>query len=223
MINNREAAISETLKWEGGYSNVAADPGGPTNYGITIYDARKYWKPDATAADVKSMPKSIAINIYRSKYWKTPFYDCDKLAAGVDLAVFDFGVLAGPSRAKRYLDISVGGTAEQTINKLCDNRLSFLKGLHTWPVFGKGWSNRVTGIRKASLQMAADALKQPKGSQVLVGTFASLTAAMAASYHWLGSHKALLVLGGAFAALALYETIFSSRKSNVNQTQNLVQ
>lgn len=154
VASNRTAAITETLKWEGGYSNHAADPGGATNYGITIHDVRKYIKKDATPADVKALTKQQAINIYTTKYWKTPYYDCDKLASGVDLAVFDFGVNSGPSRAKKYLDASVGGSSIETINKLCDKRLAFVKGLSTWPVFGAGWSNRIAGIRKKAIQMS---------------------------------------------------------------------
>lgn len=151
---NKNIAIAETLKWEGGYSNNPSDPGGPTNWGITIADARKYWKKDASAADVKLMPKSVAIDIYASKYWKTPQYDCDKLESGVDLAVFDFGVNSGPARAKKYLLESVGGSAEETVIKLCDKRLAFLKGLQTWPVFGKGWVRRVAGIKSKALALA---------------------------------------------------------------------
>ena len=127
MINNREACIKETLKWEGGYSNHPSDPGGATNWGITIIDARKYWKANATPADVKAMPLSVAIDIYTKRYWRTPYYDCDKLNAGVDLAVYDFGVNSGPARAKKYLDKAVGGTDQETIKKLCSSRLAFLQ------------------------------------------------------------------------------------------------
>jgi lysozyme family protein len=63
--SNREASISKTLTYEGGYTNDRRDPGGATNWGITIFDARLYWKHDASPADVKAMPKSVAIDIYR--------------------------------------------------------------------------------------------------------------------------------------------------------------
>ena len=61
-------ALRRLLTHEGGYTNHPADPGGPTNFGITIYDYRKYVKPGATAADVKAMKvdeakASIAPNI----------------------------------------------------------------------------------------------------------------------------------------------------------------
>lgn len=170
MRNNREQAIKETLKWEGGYTNHPSDPGGPTNWGITIADAKKYWKKDASASDVKAMPLDVAVSIYTTKYWKTPYYDCDKLDSGVDLTVFDFGVNSGPSRAKKYLDLSIGGSTEETINKLMDKREAFLRSLKTFPVFGKGWINRTKGIRTTALRMArnrpekpADALKTKTG------------------------------------------------------------
>src|SRR5687768_4378075 len=107
MKENRQKAIETTLKWEGGYVNHPQDPGGATNYGITIADVRKYVKKDATPEDVRSLTKAQAIEIYTSKYWKTNYYDCDTLDSGVDLAVFDFGVNSGPSRAKKFLDKAV--------------------------------------------------------------------------------------------------------------------
>ena len=55
---NYGECITRLLKHEGGYTNHPADPGGPTNFGITIYDYRKYVKPGATAEDVRNMKES---------------------------------------------------------------------------------------------------------------------------------------------------------------------
>jgi lysozyme family protein len=41
------------------------------------------------------------------------------------------------------------------IARVCDERLAFLKGLKTWPVFGAGWGRRVAEVRAAALDMAA--------------------------------------------------------------------
>src|SRR5579862_2387533 len=101
MKQTYEEAITKVFKDEGGYTNDAADPGGPTNWGITIFDARMYWKPNATAADVKSMPKSVAEDIYRKHYANPIQYD--SLPAGVDYAVLDYGINSGNSRAIRVL------------------------------------------------------------------------------------------------------------------------
>ena len=48
------AAIARVFADEGGYTDDPKDPGGATNWGITIVDARKYWKADATPADVRA-------------------------------------------------------------------------------------------------------------------------------------------------------------------------
>jgi lysozyme family protein len=156
---NRDACILETLKWEGGYSNDPGDSGGPTNWGITIWDARKYWRKTATAADVRAMPRSIAVQIYENKYWKTPYYDCDHLHDGVDLAVFDYGVNSGPSRARAALMAAVGGPDSETIRRICAYRMTFLHNLNIWRLFGKGWARRVAGIQAVALKMSANPTK----------------------------------------------------------------
>ena len=50
-----DEALRRLLAHEGGYTNHPSDPGGPTNFGITIHDYRKYVKPNATAVDVRAM------------------------------------------------------------------------------------------------------------------------------------------------------------------------
>ena len=80
-----DEALRRLLAHEGGYTNHPSDPGGPTNFGITIHDYRKYVKPNATAADVKAMRLDEAKTIYRAKYWNA--MRCDELPAGVDYCV----------------------------------------------------------------------------------------------------------------------------------------
>src|SRR5437763_1209852 len=62
-------AIRRVLLSEGGYVNHPSDPGGPTNFGITLRDYRKFVKSNATAADVRAMKVEEAKAIYRGKYW----------------------------------------------------------------------------------------------------------------------------------------------------------
>jgi lysozyme family protein len=155
---NREASIKATLKHEGGYVDHPADPGGATNWGITIGVAREYWKKDATKADIKAMPQSVAVEIYRKRYWNE--IGGDSLPAGLDYAVYDFGVNSGPSRAKAYLALT-NGSVEDRIKQLCDARLVFLKKLKTWPTFGKGWGRRVSEVRALALKMARGSAEAP--------------------------------------------------------------
>ena len=90
------AAMVRVFADEGGYTNDPVDPGGATNWGITIFDARKYWKADATPADVKAMPKAVAADIYRKHYARPIRYD--DLPAGFDYSVLDAEISAAIQR-----------------------------------------------------------------------------------------------------------------------------
>ena len=176
MQSTYDEALRRLLTHEGGYSNDAADPGGPTNFGITIGDYRKYVKADATAADVQLMSVDAAKAIYRKRYWDAQ--RCDDLPAGVDYAVFDYGVNSGIGRSGKVLrrtlklpddtsavtDVVIAAAraanARDLITAICDERLRFLQSLSTWPVFGRGWGRRVSEVRAVALDMAA-AIKAP--------------------------------------------------------------
>ncbi len=172
-----DASLARLLAHEGGYTNHPSDPGGPTNFGITIADYRKYVKTDATANDVKTMTVAQAKAIYRARYWNA--LRCDDLPAGVDYAVFDYGVNSGvgrsskvlrrllklPDRAHTVSDAVIAAArrtdAATLVVAICDERLRFLKSLRTWPVFGKGWGRRVADVRAAALTMATSATAPP--------------------------------------------------------------
>lgn len=174
---NYDEALRCLLAHEGGYSNHPSDPGGPTHFGITIADYRRYLKPDATAADIRAMTVADAKAIYRARYWDAQH--CDELPAGVDYAVFDYGVNSGIGRSGKVLRrmLSLPDTtgkvsndvvtaarrvdARMLVEAICDERLRFLKSLKTWPVFGKGWGRRVAEVRAAALTMAARAAPPP--------------------------------------------------------------
>lgn len=166
-----DEALRRLLAHEGGYVNHPSDPGGPTNFGITLADYRKYRKPDATAADVRSMRLDEAKAIYRAKYWNAQ--RCDQLPAGVDYSIFDYGVNSGPGRSGKVLRRVLGlpdhtpAVTDDVLQALAkrdpkaviaainDERLSFLKRLRTWPSFGAGWSRRVAEVRSVSLRLAS--------------------------------------------------------------------
>jgi lysozyme family protein len=169
MKETYQDAMTRVYQDEGGYSNDPGDAGGPTMYGITIWDARKYWKPNATAADVKAMPKSVAAEIYEQHYAHPLAYD--QLPAGVDYAVLDYGINSGISRSTKVLQRIVGvpvdgimgpATISATnsanpvnlINAIYDERIAFLKRLGK-PQFMKGWMSRCNRGRKLALDLHA--------------------------------------------------------------------
>jgi len=172
-----DEALRRLLAHEGGYTNHPSDPGGPTNFGITIHDYRTYVKPGAMAADVRAMRLDEAKAIYRKRYWDAQ--RCDELPAGVDYSVFDYGVNSGIGRSGKVLRRVVGlpdtthvvtdevlravakRDPKAIVVAINDERLAFLKRLKTWPVFGKGWGTRVTGVRGTSLRMAGESMPLP--------------------------------------------------------------
>jgi len=173
---NFDTALARVLRHEGGYTNHPSDPGGPTNFGITIHDYRRYIRANGTALDIKNMKLADAAKIYRARYWDA--LRCDELPTGLDYAVFDYGVNSGVGRAAKVMQRLLGqvtsaamtdaviagmrnASPQALIVRLCDERLVFLRSLKTWPVFGAGWSRRVAEVRRDALAMAQGA---PKGT-----------------------------------------------------------
>jgi lysozyme family protein len=170
MKNNYDVALKEVLKSEGGYSNNPHDPGGPTKYGITIYDYRAYINKNGNANDVKNLTLDQAATIYKTKYWDK--VNGDTLPNGVDYCVFDYGVNSGVGRANKVYNKLVTSytDANKLIDAICDERLSFLKGLRTWPYFRKGWTARVAAVRSLSHRLAvepAQPVVPPKNTGVM--------------------------------------------------------
>src|SRR5262245_24871763 len=171
-------ALARLLVHEGGNDDDPRDPGGRTSRGILQreWDA---WRGSHSGlpADVWRAPQDQVEAIYRQKYWDA--LRGDDLPAGVDYAVFDYGVNSGIGRAARVLQRLVGSTVDgevgpdtiaaatranagKLIEAICDERLAFLQGLRTWPTFGKGWSRRVREVRTAARGLNA-APPSPQG------------------------------------------------------------
>lgn len=170
MQSSVRDAIQRLLIHEGGYVNHPSDPGGPTNFGITLADYRRYVKPNGTAADVRAMSKNTAISIYEKKYWDS--CRLDEVAAGVDYALFDYGVNSGIGRSGKVAR-RVCGLADNVstfndaviaalnarppkalISSICNERRRFLRSLKTYPVFSKGWERRVNEVESFSKFLA---------------------------------------------------------------------
>lgn len=167
--SNFQSCLKFTLRYEGGYVDHPADPGGATNLGITIHTLRKWRGESVTKADVRALTLKEAGQIYKSQYWDT--VQGDKLPPGVDLMVFDFGVNSGPSRAAKALQRAVGTRQDgvigldtieavharkpaDVINAISEIRGGFFRSLKTFKTFGKGWMARNTAVRQAALGMA---------------------------------------------------------------------
>lgn len=198
MKSNYNDCLSRLLKDEGGYTNDPRDPGGATNFGITIADYRKYINKYGTAEDVKNMTVGDAKRIYKPKYWDV--MGCDELTSGVDYTVFDYGVNSGVGRARKVLGKFNTLSGVPLINAINNERLAFLQSLKTWPVFGKGWGPRVERVRKYSTYLESHGPKDNTTAPVASGGLAGLGIAISQYFH---QHEAVILIGTAVLAVAI--------------------
>lgn len=157
-------ALDRVLQHEGGKVDDPQDPGGRTNQGVTqaVYSAYRK-KIGSSPRDVFDMHPDERDEIYREQYWNA--IKGDDLPVGLDYVVFDGAVNSGVSRSSKWLQQALGVEmdgivgvitlaaaktcdVDRTIDEICDIRMTFLKGLKHWPRFGRGWTTRVSGVRK---------------------------------------------------------------------------
>jgi uncharacterized protein (TIGR02594 family) len=158
-------ALAHVLNMEGGYTDDPADPGGPTNLGITLVDLAA-WKhqridnttePSLKAALIALTPIGVA-PIYLARYWETCC--AVSLPSALALMHFDAAVNHGLGNAARMLQQALGvtidgeigpetiGAAEtanvqDALSTYADIRRARYRALpHFWR-FGRGWLARV--------------------------------------------------------------------------------
>lgn len=100
MSDPFQEALGHTLKFEGGYVNHPADPGGETNFGITKRTA----VANGYAGDMKAIPLDVVARIYREVYWERAGLPAVATFLPV-LAqyLFDIGVNMGTATAGKML------------------------------------------------------------------------------------------------------------------------
>lgn len=183
MTDIFDTAFQNLLIWEGGYGNAAHDDGGPTNLGVVQaeYDAYRKRKGELHQS-VKYITKAEAEDIYRNEYWDATL--CGQLNPGVANCVFDSDVNSGDREGVKWLQeainqvvgkpyVTVDGKPgpatvaaanqcppDKLIDAILNIRLAFMKvcrnaeGELLWPHFGRGWNDRIIGVRKQSHALA---------------------------------------------------------------------
>jgi lysozyme family protein len=114
-----EIAIPVVLKHEGFYSNDKDDPGGATNWGISLrfLQARYLHNTDSDIDgdgdvdpdDIKKLGKEQAINIYRTDWWEKYQY-WRIVSQSIATKVFDFAVNMPAIKAHIILQRAVRAT-----------------------------------------------------------------------------------------------------------------
>lgn len=169
-MSNFDLAIPTIVKHEGGFVDHQKDPGGATNWGVSL----RYLKTlgqlgdidqdgDVDADDIRNMPKGFALTLYRDNWWSK--YQYFRIA-DQELAtkVFDLAINMGAKQCHKLLqracwafgqtikdDGVLGGISFATINLIDATKLlaefkrlaiQFYESLNK-PEFIKGWKARV--------------------------------------------------------------------------------
>jgi lysozyme family protein len=110
-----DTALRTVLAHEGGYGDDVGDPGGATNFGISLRFARTLGDLDGDgcanldldrdgdidADDIRRMTREDAARIYRSQWWDRHGYS--RFPAAVAVKTFDLAVNAGAVQAHKIL------------------------------------------------------------------------------------------------------------------------
>ncbi len=91
------------IRREGGYVNDPDDPGGATNFGVTVHTMRRLGLDldgdgDVDASDVRMLDKDRAREIFLKNYFYGP--KLDRLPKPLQASVFDMNVNAGAQAVK---------------------------------------------------------------------------------------------------------------------------
>jgi lysozyme family protein len=166
MTGNFKECLDLVLKSEGGWVNHPQDPGGETNLGVT----KRVWEEYVghPVKTLKNLTKDDVAPLYEQKYWR-PCY-AEVLPRGLDFVVFSMAVNAGPGRSVKLLQQSIGCVPDGIIGprtrglisssngatliaKFSETRREYYRSLKTFPIFGKGWLNRVDHEEAEALNM----------------------------------------------------------------------
>jgi lysozyme family protein len=155
-----DTAFHKLLGHEGGYVDHPDDPGGETNWGITVRVARL----NGYTGPMRDLPVETAKAIYRKDFWMTT--RCEELPAALRYPVFDAAVNSGVRQAVIWLQRAAGvdgmgadgvfgprtmlavkqQTPEALVRRMLGQRLRFMTDLKTWSAFGRGWARRIADL-----------------------------------------------------------------------------
>ena len=174
MNANFDMSFDRVMQSEGGYVWDKDDAGGETNLGVTIGAWSAYLGRPIKPGEMKTLTRSDVKPFYKKMYWDK--VRGDDLPQGVDYAVFDFAVNAGPGRAAKFLQQSVGATPDGAIGpgtmalvakttptdilqKFAQQKEAFYNSLAeknpTQQKFLTGWLSRVAHVQTAASSMRA--------------------------------------------------------------------
>ena len=156
-MSDFDKALAFVLRWEGGKADDPHDRGGRTNRGITQLTYNAWLKSQGRdPADVWDATLEETGDIYRMRFWGPS--GADKEEWPLNLALMDFAVHSGPTRARQKLqEVRTGGvtglTTQEAAEALVARRRAMLQrivvGNPSQRRFLNGWMNRINALEEA--------------------------------------------------------------------------
>jgi peptidoglycan LD-endopeptidase CwlK len=163
--------------YEGGFTDNPADPGGPTNWGIT-HTTLAQWRgvTSVTAAQVEAMSYEEAKEIYFARYWSR--MKCGAMPGPLALAVYNVGLHSGTKTGATFLQEALNAQGAgleadgdigpltlakisrfdlgRTLVRVLDLYEARLRAHPRFDVFGNGFMNRVAQLRAETSKWLVD-------------------------------------------------------------------
>ncbi len=167
-------AVEIVLKEEGGYVDHPDDPGGATNWGISLRFLKNLFgrgdldrDGDIDASDIRAMTREDAMEFYHEEFWFPA--KLDRLPLFLAISIFDAAVNQGRGRAIKWLQEILGVKADGVIGPVTLQRLqksdptklffSFVlkrfvayQQTKNFNIFGDGWTNRIINVHAAAIK-----------------------------------------------------------------------
>jgi lysozyme family protein len=168
MIGNFKNCLALLLKSEGGFTDKLGDGEKWTNMGVTNTTWSEWTGHEATEKEMRNLTIDQIRPLYEQRYWRSAY--CEVLPRGLDFLVFSMAVNAGPGRAVKLLQQSIGCIPDGTIGprtiaqitntnidglitKYSESRKDYYIGLNK-PQFIDGWLKRVQTEKAEAESMA---------------------------------------------------------------------
>ena len=168
---NFNKAHKFTAKWEGGYCNDPDDPGGATNYGVSLRWLKSLGLDqgdidhdgDIDTNDIRALSAEQAAALFREKFWDA--YHLDDFPQTLATIYYDAIVNTGASQATKFMQrgynttfpaarLSVDSMGKNVflLRACIDERDAFYESLAkskpSMAKFLKGWLNRTKDLRR---------------------------------------------------------------------------
>jgi hypothetical protein len=168
MNTNFNKCLNLVLQSEGLYVDNSKDPGGETMRGVTRNAWAGWLKRPIEDGEMAKLTVEDVTPFYKALYWDKTY--CDELPVGVDYIIFDAAVNMGSGQSVKLLQEALGCFPDgvlgpntlnaiedanpiSIVNNFSTEKEDFYKQLKTFPIFGKGWLNRVEQVKTRAIEM----------------------------------------------------------------------